>query len=824
MQNALIVRVAGVVLLSHLATGWAGGDALARSVAVAERGGRQPVIIIPADADQPIRVSATDLQRYLQRITGMDIPLVAGTEPKGFPIAIGAVPANRDIEAVLQSRQLGAEGYVLDISVKGIRIRGGSSLGTSYGVYDLLERMGVRWLFPGEWGEIVPVSKRVRLAAGRFACQPVFAVREMDSWAMGAPSQFDEWARRQRHNFPGFGGHSGLLCQDRYRQAHPEWFALVDGKRQHDAPEPKLCHANAEMVNQAVADTLDLIREAKRSGAHGPRAACSIISISPTDGGGFCQCAACRAMGSVSDRLQIFANIVGAAVEREFPGYGVGYYGAYSEAQEPPTVKAHANVYVFLTTWQKDLFRTLQEPSNQAFRRKVEGFLPVCPNLAVRDFDGMPVWWGWGPVSLIRAHAGDYPWYHQHGVQGILTEAVDHWAAAGQSYYVMSKLWWNPYANVEAIKKDFVRQGFGAAFRPMWRYYERINAEKSFLSSSTVLALRRDLDEAARRADRPDVQRRIDYLRAYHVILDAYQNTSAGRAEAATLRTAARLARTLTGKNVVGKILTDAVLGSAAQLPGAEPADDTPLTDSQLHEVVSRIALPAPRAELPRWRPGDDFKLVPLSRDPADYDPGMGVTFRYGPNTVLIYAEPGEPIVATTTGAGETRFELRGPEQSVLAAGTFSVEKPLRLTATSRGIYTLTINTDSHMVPLDISNRWAVIKAASVDQRLHPIGGCRQAYFYVPRGTKEFALVAKGDPGEPCIATVWGPHDAPAPRLPRTVLGVSGYEERRIEVPAGADDNIWKLKLEGEDMDVFLLGVPPLLASDPARLLGTGKP
>jgi hypothetical protein len=825
MKSSLMLVLVIAAFGFHGVTSGAVDGSSERLITVVDKDGRVPTIVLPVQADKLLVAAAQDLQHYLVQMTNLKITLVTGKELAGFAICLGDLPGNQDLKSAIEANQLGAEGFVLDISDTGIRILGGSPLGTSHGVYELLERMGVRWLFAGEWGEVVPRTITVKLPAGRFADKPAFSVREMDSWSMGAPSQFSDWARRLRHNFPGFGGHSGLICEPKYRQSHPEWFALVDGKRQNEAAEPKLCHSNPEMVAQASKNTLAWIRELKKTQPDFWIRAGQLrmISISPTDGGGFCRCEKCLAMGSPSDRLQIFANTISQAVRKEFPDYHVGYYGAYSEAQDSPTVSADPGVVVFMTTWNKDIFRTLQDPRNKAFRKKVEGFFPKCPILAVRDFDGMTCWWGYSPVSLINVHAVDYPWYLKHGVRGILTEAVDEWAAAGQSYYVMSKLWWNPNADVEAIKRDFVEKGFGASFKPMGRYYERINREKVYLQDATLLAMRHDLEEAAKLADRPDVKRRIDCLRLYHLMLDTYQQASSGKLNEKELLTAARIGHTLVGKNIVFKGFCDLVDNFYTQAAKTKPQQIHPFTSEQLDKVLSCIVLPPTRPQISRWNSADDYRLVPLSTAKEPFKTDMAVAFRYGPNTILIYAQPGEPIEITTPCVGETTYELRGPEQAVISEGMLSLAKPLRLTATTKGIYTLTIDTHGHVVPLSISNRWAVIKAASVEQHLQIIGGIYNTFFHVPKGTKEFAVVAKGDVGEPCIMTVWGPHDAKKPLLPRTVFASVSYEEHRIKVPAGADGKVWKLALDGEDKDVFLVGIPPFLASDPARLLKAGN-
>jgi dienelactone hydrolase len=119
-----------------------------------------------------------------------------------------------------------------------------------------------------------------------------------------------------------------------------------------------------------------------------------------------------------------------------------------------------------------------------------------------------------------------------------------------------------------------------------------------------------------------------------------------------------------------------------------------------------------------------------------------------------------------------------------------------------------------------VSNKSVVIKASGARQNVHPCGSA-SLYFYVPTGTKEFAIVGRGDGGEHLVVTAWGPHDSPTPIL-KVTESSSSFQEHRIKVPTGADGKVWKVLLDntvGEDKEFFLLGVPPFLASDPARLL-----
>jgi hypothetical protein len=787
------------------------GAEFASRVVIAEPD-HAPVIVAPTQPEDQVRYALEDLKQYLQRITGLKIEVAPTLEAGRWGIFLGDVPANADLKPVIAQRQLGRDGFVLDLSERGVRILGGSKFGTAYGVYEFLERLGVRWLAPGEWGEVVPQQERLSLPAGRFTDKPAFAIREMHTARVGRP--FGDWARRQRHNRSGFFGHSGFLPPKRCAREHPDWYAEVDGKRQFDSPANfKLCHSNDAMVRQFVADVLEAIRERKADPK--PRSHVGylhlaadyfILSVSPTDGGGFCRCARCQEQGSVSDRLQRFANTIATAVEREFPGYNVGYYGAYSEHQTAPTVSGRSNVFVYATTWQKSFFHPLSAPINRAFRERLEAFARQCPNLTIRDYDGLAVWWGYGPLTLADVHAEDYRWYHQHGVKGIATEAESGWAPWGYSYYLMSKLWWNPFADIQAIKTDYVKAGYGEAFEPMRRYHERLDKARVYPSPATLYAMRQDLEEAARLARRPDVRRRVDNLRAHYLLLDTFGKSQAGAATPQELQTALRVGKSL------DSYVTPIQAKALERPPGEEPK---PCSDDELRHLLDQVVITKPR-DLAAWSNGDDGRLVPIGRKVEAFPTSLGPNFRYGPHTILIHATAGERIKVWQAGQSRTEYELRGPEQAVLDSGTAEGEAIVDRVATTPGIYTLTFSTGGYRPQIHVATASAVIKAGGARQSLHPFGSAT-LYFHVPKGTKASAFNCRAD--EPLELTVWGPHDAPKPVYPRTNQKARVFQEHLIQVPANTDGEVWRVLIRGEDNDLFLTGIPPFLSSDPGRLL-----
>jgi hypothetical protein len=802
-----------------------------------------PVIIAPHRSSRVLQPAINDLKHYLGLMTGRKIEIADNAAAGQFPVYIGNVRQNNYLKEIAPAMKQGIDGFVLDIKPDGIHIFSSRDRGAGNGIYELLERLGCRWLFAGRYGEVVPrLREQIILTVGQTIDRPAFSIREM---YMAWGRERHDWFRRTRQGVCGFNGHNSLGMWQ-YRDTNPDWFAEINGSRTVDPKRSstfKLCYANDEMVKQATAYVLDHIAKLKtdRSWAEDS----FIYSVSPTDGGGFCKCEACRKQGSISDQLQLFANKIGAAVGGKYPDISVGYYGAYSEHQEPPRIKADDDVFVFMTSWNKVLDEPLSSLTNKVFREKVEEFLEVCPTIAIRDYDFLTCWWFESPYSLIDVHQQDCNWYLEKGVKGIATECSDYWEGGAQSNYVTVKLWWNPKADVEELKRDFVHHAYGKAFEPMWRFHEHINKGKVFLEDAVICRMRHELEEAAKLADREDTRKRIDLLRIHYLALQACSEiqtlrpdpeliTTALRAElscmdawSATVRRRVmlilyRALQELPDNQEMKKIAYPVTGNDETILKAMASAGITPFSTEELKNVLDGIKIPEAKPQLPRWPDTNDLKLVPLNKESGTFDERIAVAPRYLDHELLIYAAPNEKIEITTLGRHAKLpviYRITSPEMLEVDTGSFSEENPLSYTAGSGGIYKINLVTRGYPA-LKIKNRYVVFKASSINQRLHPFGGLRNHYFYVPAGTQEFSLVIKGE--EPYKFALWDCPDPVRNQKPlhsTELLDNKSYLEHRIQVPAGSDGRIWKMNLNGEDMELFISGIPPFISSSPLRLL-----
>ena len=275
-------------------------------------------IFIVDDADEVVEEAAAQLDLYLTKIAGVDELTPAPARP--VRIEIGAAAQND----VLRQRAAADEsGYFVEVARDVVRLAGTTPAATAYAVYHLLEHLGCRWFMPGEIGEVVPRMDTITLERTAVVELPDFTARQLQALTEGS----ETWQLRNRLGgpyYPGAHSFNRLVPPALYFDRRPEYYALVNGKRQ----PTQLCTSNPEVI-ALVAESIAAIHRVDPSKIW--------FGIGPNDGGGFCECDACRALDtgdwdpfsndiSITDRFLTFANAVAELVHEEYPEIKFGFY------------------------------------------------------------------------------------------------------------------------------------------------------------------------------------------------------------------------------------------------------------------------------------------------------------------------------------------------------------------------------------------------------------------------------------------------------------------------------------------------------------------
>ncbi len=814
---------------------------LGRSIAAAEKpaapltvrlaaGGRALLpVIVPARPSPRIERAGKTLADYLGRISGAVFAVQVGDGKSG--IAVGrpgdfpALDLGTSWNASGPSRR---EDYLLRSHARGLQVIGATDLAVEYAVWDLLHRLGHRQFFPGKTWEVVPRAAILAIAVGARE-HPAYLSRDI---GFG----FGPWGRRRqlyeqwcvRNRLAGGGtdrpllesGHSyDRILADLKEEfvRHPEYLALVGGKRRPVPGETKFCIANPglrKLVARYAVDHFTRHRDA------------ASISLDPSDGLSWCECKECRALGSVSDRVITLANEAAAAIRARHGRDRLVSIYAYAAHAPPPRLRVDEQVVVNVAT--------AMTHGEQSTDELIDGWRRQGARLGIREYYGVYPWDrdlpGQPRLADLAYLAESTRRFHRKGARFLCAESSDNWGVAGLGYYLLARMLWDVREadRVEALRADFLEKAFDTARKPMDEFYRLLDAgSRPRLSSDLIGRMYRLLEEAWKKSAGPAVAARIGELVLYARYVEMYRDYASAqgkdrqRAFADLLRYTYRIRDTGMVHSLAvwrGLPYYDRTVrlpaGSGYEVPeGKDPLKQSkPFTRRELADIVSAgIA----RNRLTDFTPVNySTKLVPagalgLPRVPAG---SAGLYFR-DQATFYTWVEKAPALLPLTVKAGLIYQNVGAARLSLHRGGTIVArsavppdqkEYPVRFRPRAAGLHRaqLSDRTGGTILTWPAGTPWTVPAGQEENVALH---GRWALYFYVPKGTKVVAGHADGE-GE---------------LLDGSGKKVFTFAARpdyfSVPVPPGQQGKLWKFA--GCLGRRVLLTVPPYLARDDRELL-----
>jgi len=559
---------------------------------IVKKGQPAAVIVVGSRASGDEVFAAEELQSYIKKISGVLIPIKKDGE--GFSGNVIAVGQNKiNANAKLAADKLEKEGFRIKTSDNVLSLVGKDDAGTQFAVYSFLEKyLGVRWLWPGELGEVVPQKKTIKVGQIDDTDQPDFKWRDRgpDGALWGAttgPTEMHErelllgitrqhqkevelWEKRNKWGgMKIYGGHclGEIFPPEKYGKTHPEYYALVGGKR--DVPgadydykhEGQICTTNPEVIKiivEWIRNFLD--KHPDYDGVH----------ITLNDGGGFCECEKCRALDVrevlegegidaeetqtgrarrtvITDRVFTYVNQVAEEVQKTHPGkYVVSM--AYSRYITPPKrIKLHPFTVPQYCLWS--CYRHANPQSKAEHEDIAAGWAKASEKTGIYEYFINGSWPG--IHRLVMSHIADSIKYlHRHGVDLYQTQSGDEFGVNGINYYIAGKLLWDTSLDEQEVLDDFYQKGFGKAAGPVKRFHKRLergwsaatkdgeDVSCNSLVNTRLLVLftpelleqcRQDLAEAKKMADDDLIRRRVEFykkgLRYTELTVDATRAT-----------------------------------------------------------------------------------------------------------------------------------------------------------------------------------------------------------------------------------------------------------------------------------------------------------
>lgn len=432
-------------------------------------------IILAPDASESERYAAEELRHWIKEVSGVELP-VASTEEgvRGKRLIVGynqlveklvpgsVRPSDRDDSFTLQSK--GGD----------ILFWGGALRGTLYSVYSFLEEeLGCRWY-----------SSKVSIAPKRDSWsfrklyrheEPGIIIR--DNCVLDVRSN-PAFSGRMRNNFvrlpgkapgetiPGtaegyWGVHAmgSLVSPGEYYSTHPEYFSLRDGKRLPGYAQ--LCLSNPEVLEICIDKIKDVMRREPDF---------LIYSVEQNDNRDFCQCDECTALaekyGGQSGLMVWFVNQVADAVKDEFPDKFIGTFAYQYTRHAPKDIVPRDNVVIRLCSIECCMFHDYDDCElNVDFLKDLQDWSAIAPHLYIWDYVTDFAQYCL-PVANWKTMASHIKDFRDNNAIGILEEG-DYQTVSCElremRSWLLSKLMWNPDADVDALIKDFTDGYYGAA-------------------------------------------------------------------------------------------------------------------------------------------------------------------------------------------------------------------------------------------------------------------------------------------------------------------------------------------------------------------------
>ena len=460
------------------------------SLTVVEDGVSPYAIVISSSAPTAsARLAAGELQRYLEQVSGAMLPIVDRTEGPAIFIGPGDKVSGVDFAA------LAPEGYVMQTIGGDLLLAGNDTPGdpyqlygekatrtpTLFAVYHFLEEYaGIHWYWPGAGGESWTRHPTIRIPAHLKRLEaPVFQERHLSMGPFDRERR--EWLRRNRIGTSlGLVHHHNwfrILPEDEYLDAHPEYFALVNGVRGTRGGDPSHRHQVCTTEPGVVKHFVDYIEQFIRE--HPDR---QHFSIAANDSGGFCECSRCLRLDGrsvpdpkapITKRIFDFYNRVAAGVAENHPDFMVSAY-AYGELREPPsTLEVHPNLIpIDVYNFASVLFHNPRWW--HSFVRTSSLWRSAAPQSAFAS------WW-----IFPHAKAFSVPIV----APGIIHRVLDHLRTVGNKgvffsipgdnpsfghdAWLMARLLWDPTGDADALLADYYEGLFGLSAGPRVRAYHQ---------------------------------------------------------------------------------------------------------------------------------------------------------------------------------------------------------------------------------------------------------------------------------------------------------------------------------------------------------------
>lgn len=434
------------------------------------------VIVISENATAAEKNAAAKLNSYFSEMSGLSLEIVTDrTAETEKEIIIGKT--NREGGSYTVDRtNLGDDGVVIKTVGKKIVLSGAEQRGAIYAVYTFLEDyFGCRW-FTHEL-TVIPEKEKLEIPSDiDYTYVPSVIFRSTD-WI--SPVKSNEYKAANKLN----DGDYGVLSEEygssiRYAGSFAHTMSrLVDVKLFETKPEifaygaetkerttDQLCLTNPE--------TLELTIKGVRSWLEkNPDA--KIISVTQNDNQNYCVCENCKKVdkeeGSQAGTMIRFVNAIADNIREDYPDVMVDTF-AYQYTRKPPQLTVpRDNVIVRLCSIECKFSTPLDSgivSENDEFVEDIKRWSEICDNLFIWDYTTNYRSY-LAPFANFDVIQRNLQFFAENNVIGVYEEGNYTAAECDGEFaelrcYLLAKLMWDPYCDIDKHMYEFCEAYYGS--------------------------------------------------------------------------------------------------------------------------------------------------------------------------------------------------------------------------------------------------------------------------------------------------------------------------------------------------------------------------
>jgi len=472
-------------------------------------------ISIAQDAGATVRFAAEEFQRYIGRMSGVPLAILENVAPEEGGVVQLCVRSNKDASFS------DASSFSLKTKDSSLVIAGASGYAVLIGVYDLLERLGCRWLGPGF--DHVPQVGPLVIAPLDVTQNPAMRWRGLELISGSTPAIVD-WMVKSKLNVAWpemytpnadltvsetslqqaavpdmiargmtifWGGHVlPILMPTAKYSDHPEYFALVGGKRLNPdvgaQERNQLCVSNPETLRVLSENTTLFLRN---------HPWIDVLFLWAGDTTQWCECEACRALLPDPDKPSAFGGLdrsalytrmvkaVAENVEKALPGRRIAFNHYYNLDELPRNADGSVATSLMpartVLSAVDDYHQCDRHPFTDATCTGGKRIEPIA-RMWGPHYDDSVSWsyyFAWNftkglPIVEVSKIHDDFRFVRGLGVNGVvdnvsLTPGSVQWLNNLPNFYAYAKAAWDPATPPGDVRSDFVTHWYGPCAGPM---------------------------------------------------------------------------------------------------------------------------------------------------------------------------------------------------------------------------------------------------------------------------------------------------------------------------------------------------------------------